>query len=41
MSFDIRVTGHVKHVVDETLPGLIADLAAVILAVWVCRLLFA
>ncbi|KRA23152.1 glucose-6-phosphate isomerase [Microbacterium sp. Root61] len=28
MSFDIRVTGHVKHVVDETLPGLIADLVA-------------
>ena len=28
MSFDIRVSGHVKAVVDETLPGLVADLVA-------------
>lgn len=28
MSFEIHVTGHVKSVVDETLPGLVADLVA-------------
>ncbi|QAY61535.1 glucose-6-phosphate isomerase [Microbacterium protaetiae] len=28
MSFDIRVSGHVKAVVDETLTGLVADLVA-------------
>ncbi|WES65583.1 hypothetical protein P0L94_05820 [Microbacter sp. GSS18] len=28
MSFEIHVTGHVKSVVDETLPGLVADLIA-------------
>ncbi|MBU4465829.1 MAG: glucose-6-phosphate isomerase, partial [Actinobacteria bacterium] len=28
MSFDIHVTGHVKSVVDEVLPGLVADLVA-------------
>jgi glucose-6-phosphate isomerase len=28
MSFEIHLTGHVKSVVDETLPGLVADLVA-------------
>jgi glucose-6-phosphate isomerase len=28
LSFDIHVTGHVKSVVDEVLPGLVADLVA-------------
>ena len=28
MSFDIRVSGHVKAVVEDTLPGLVADLVA-------------
>lgn len=28
MSFDLHLTGHVKSVVDETLPGLVADLVA-------------
>jgi len=28
MSFEIHVSGHVKSVVDETLPGLVADLVA-------------
>lgn len=28
MSFDIRVSGHVKAVVDEALPGLVGDLVA-------------
>lgn len=28
MSFQIHLTGHVKSVVDETLPGLVADLVA-------------
>ena len=28
MTFDIHLTGHVKAVVEETLPGLIADLVA-------------
>ena len=28
MSFEIHLSGHVKHIVDETLPGLVADLIA-------------
>lgn len=28
MSFELHLTGHVKSVVDETLPGLVADLVA-------------
>jgi glucose-6-phosphate isomerase len=28
VSFEIHLSGHVKHIVDETLPGLVADLIA-------------